>query len=778
MPKRPICKKSQFVKTANRRKDQFAEETNLPKRPICQKDPKATMKPFVYLPLLLLNAIPRLYAQTPAQDSVFLNSVHVFKDVEVVGKGPTLRTGLDKKIFSVSQSLISVGGSAVDLMQNIPGLQLDGNGNISSRGATDIKVLIDGKRSLIGGGSAVQILQSIPAASIEKIEVITNPSAKYDAEGQAVINIILKKGGRIDDNAALTASAGTRDNYNTGASINYRAGKANIYGNYTFQHRNTYSNGYQNMTYLNSGDSTYFSNERFPSTTIRNIHDVQIGVDYNLSPGDLLSISGLYNGSTTHRHEYLTVDNLTRQQTPALLSHRTNITSGWNTTWGTTIDLKHKFQKPAEELDVDLAWSTGRGNSFQVYNTDIFNVDGQAVKPTRDILQDTKGGKNTNYNIQLDYALPLGKRGRLEAGARSQLAVSHNRQWDGTLDAGSGLYHPDYSLINSFTANNQVYALYVNYRLQLTAYTFRAGARAEAGRFAATLQDYDSANEPIRLPVSVNTRGLYPAVYLTREFPHAQQLQLGYTRRINRPTADELNPVWDVSDPVNYDMGNPTLKPEDINSIELTYKKGWLISSFYYTQVNNVIKHIQVNPVNDVTITTSENLRRAINTGLEIIGNVRVSRLWSFTANVNVFDRINSSAPQYGIEATSGISWNGNMTNDFSLAKGLSAQIRADYKASEPILQDRYRPTYGLDAGAKYNFAHNRAMLSFSARDIFNTRRWTFLRVSDALLLDFQRVTYSARAALTFTWRFGNGTGEPKHRGRREEQQGKRIENR
>ncbi|HEV2478210.1 MAG TPA: TonB-dependent receptor [Puia sp.] len=736
------------------------------------------MKLFAYISPLLLIASPRVWAQTPARDSAFLNSVHVFKAVEVVGKGPTLRSGLDKKVFSVNQSLVSVGGSAADLIQNIPSLQVDGNGNISLRGATNIKVLVDGKRTLIGGGSIAELLQSIPAASIERIEVITNPSAKYDAEGQGVINIILKKGAaRTGYNGAVTASAGTRANYNAGASINYRAGKADIYGNYTFQRRNTYSNGYQNMTYLNSGDSTYYSNERFPSTTIRNVHDVQAGVDYNLSSRDLLSVTGQYNGTTKDRHEYLTVDNLTQQQTPTQLSNRANTINSRADSWGAAVDLVHRFKKPAEELNFDFAWSTGSDNGFQVYNTDIFNVDGQAVKPAPDILRDTKGGKNTNYNIQLDYTLFLGKRGRLETGARSQLALSNSRQRDDTFDTASGGYDADYSLINSFKSNNQVYAAYVNYRLQLSAYTIQAGLRAEAGRFAATIQDYDPADVLVRTPVRVNTNGLYPAVFVTRQFPHAQQVQLSYTRRINRPTSDELDPVWDVSDPVNYDMGNPTLKPEDIHSVELTYKKSWFTSGLYYTQVNNVIKHIQVNPVNDVTITTSENLRRAINTGLELIGNVRVSGIWSFTANVNVFDRVNSSAPQFGIEATSGISWNGNITNDFSLARGLSVQVRADYKASELILQDRYRPTYGVDAGAKYDFAHNRATLSFSARDIFNTRRWTFLRVSDSLLLDFQRVTYSARAALTFTWRFGNGTGEPK-RPRAEQEQEKRIENR
>jgi ferric enterobactin receptor len=752
------------------------------------------MKLFAFIGILLLAAGLRVRAQTPARDSgrpgtsrrsdsvnvdsAFLNSVHVFKEVEVVGKGPALRSGLDKKVFSVNQSLVSVGGSAADLMQNIPSLQVDANGNISLRGATNVKVLVDGKRSPIGAGSVAELLESIPAASIERIEVITNPSAKYDAEGQGVINIILKKGAKPGHNGAVTASAGTRENYNAGANLNYRTGKVDIYGNYAFQRRNTYSNGYQNMTYLNSGDSTYYSNERFPSTTIRNIHDLQAGVDYSISSGNRMSFAGQYNGTTKDRHEYLTVDNLTRQQTPTQLSNRANIINAWNTSWAADLDFAHQFKKPAEELDFDFAWSTGSGNGSQVYNTDIFNVDGQAVKPIPDILHDVKGGKNTDYNIQLDYVVLLGKGGRLETGARSQLASGNSREWDGNYDTSSGAYDPDYSLINSFKSFNQVYAVYVNYRLQLTAYTIQAGLRAEAGRFAGTLQDYDSADVLIRTPVNVNTNGLYPALLVTRQFPHAQQVQLSYTRRINRPTADELNPVWDVSDPVNYDMGNPTLKPEDIHSIELTWKKSWLTTGFYYTQVNNVIKHVQTNPEHDVTITISENIRRAVNTGLELIGSVRVSRIWSFTANVNVFDRINSAAPQFGIEATSGISWNGNITNDFSLARGLSAQVRADYKANELILQDRYRPTYGVDAGAKYDFAHNRASLSFSARDIFNTRRWTFLRVSDSLMLDFQRVTYSARAALTFTWRFGNGSGEPTRPKRAEEQQGKRIENR
>ncbi len=740
------------------------------------------MKVTLLTTILVVSTILRPMAQTPFRDSAFLNTVRVFKEVEVVGKGATLRTGLDKKVFSVNQSLISLGGSAADLLQNIPTLQLDANGNISLRGATNVKVLVDGKQSLIGGGSVANVLASIPASSIDKIEVITDPSAKYDSEGQGVINIILKRGGKFGFNSAVSASVGTMENYNFGASISYRTSKIDLYGNYSFQRKNTYSNGFQNMTYLNSGDSTYYSNELFPSMTITDLHVAQVGVDYALSPYGLLSVTGQYNSSTKNRHEYLTVDNLTQQQTPTQLSNRTNIIKSWNTSWGITLDLTHKFKKPAEELDFDFALSTGSGNNFQIYSTDVYNIDGYSVKPTADILQDTKGGENSNYNIQLDYSLPIGKGGRLEAGTRSQIALSNARQWDANFDTLSGGYDADYSLIDFFKTHNQVHAVYINYREQFKTYTIQAGLRAEAGRFAATLQNYDSTGALVNTPIRVNTNGLYPALFVTRQFKYAQQVQLSYTRRINRPTPGEINPFPDVSDPVNYDEGNTTLQPEEINSIELAYKKNWpsfnLTSGLYYNQVNNVIKHIQTNPVNDVTFTIAENLKRAINTGLELIGSLRVSRIWSFTANVNIYGRINSAAPQFGIAATSGISWNGNITNDFLLAKGLSVQIRADYKASEFILQDRYRRAYGFDAGAKYDFAHNKATLSFNTRDIFNTRRPAFLRVSDALLLDWQRITYSARASLTFTWRFGNSSNESKRPKEPEELQSKRIENR
>jgi len=714
-------------------------------------------------------------------DLTMVPSGKILAEVTVSARSPTIRNGPDKKIFAVNQSLVSLGGSAADLLQNVPTLQVDANGNVSLRGATDLKVLVDGKRSLIGGGTIAQVLQSIPASSIDRIEIITNPSAKYDAEGQALINIVLKKNNAAGLNGSVAVTGGTRDNYNAAASINYQNSRINWYGNYSYQHRNTYSDGYQNMTYLLSPDPAYYSDETFPSITITDLHSAKAGLDYTLSARDGISVSGAYNASTTVRNEWLTVNNLTAADLPAQLSTRYNGTTGNGNSYELTVDYTHTFSKPQRELAFDFDYSHGFTNQLQLYNTYIYNINGNAADSTS-VLKDSKLARSRNYNVQLDYTTLVGKGGKLETGYRSQISVTDNQEWDYNLDQTSGKYDPDYSLINFFKSTSQVHAAYVTFRQQIKTFAFQIGIRGELGRFNAHLQSFDSSGQSVMQPVTVNTQGLYPSLLLTKQLEGGRQIQLSYSRRVLRPTPSELDPFFDVSDPVNYDAGNLRLLPESIHSIELTYTHTWPIASLtsgaYFTQVNDAIKHIQTTPVNDVTITIAENLPRAINTGLEFIGNFHPVHAWDFTANVNIYERINAGDSAYGISATRGVSWNANLTNNFTLTNNLTLQVRADYKAADLIIQDRYRPTYGIDAGARYDLWHKKASLALNSRDIFNTRRWTFLRESDALLLNFQRVTYSARASLTFTYRFGKSAAVAKSRATRQDQQNTRLENR
>lgn len=713
--------------------------------------------------IALLSILFDLAAQTKAQTIDTVPKTKVLTEVTVSARGPLLRNSPDKKVFSVNQSLVSVGGSAADLLQNIPTLQVDASGNVSLRGATNLQVLVDGKRSLIGGGAISQVLQSIPASAIDRIEIITNPSAKYDATGQALINIVLKKNSPSGSNGSVAVTAGTRDNYNAAAALSYEHSRFRLYGNYSYQHKNTYSNGYQNMTYLASNDSIYYSYETFPSITITDVHSANGGIDYTLSAMDHLSLSGNYNASTRNRNEWLTVNNLAADNLPGFLSTRHNTITGNGNSYELTIDYKHKFRQPQKELAFDLDYARGTTNGTQLYSTDINNLNGDAVDSTS-LFKDNKSEFTRNYNIQLDYTAPLGKTSKLEAGYRSQISTADNRQSDFNLDESSGEYDPDYSLANIFKSTTQVHAAYLNFHRQIKTVSIQLGVRAELGRFGADLQGFDSSGKQATTPITVNTRGLYPSLLLTKRLNDHRQLQLNYSRRVSRPTPDQLNPFWDVSDPVNYDEGNPKLLPENINSVELTYSVNLPKASFstgaYFTQTNNDIKHLQTDPVNGVTITIAENIKRTISTGLELIGNFHLVKGWDFIANANLYERINSGDSAFGIDATHGLSWNLNLTNNFTPIPQLTLQLRADYKAADLIFEDRYRPAYGIDAGARYDLFHGRASLAVNGRDIFNTRRWRFFRVSDALLLDFQRITYSARASVTFTYRFGKSTVE------------------
>ncbi|WP_052496668.1 TonB-dependent receptor [Pedobacter lusitanus] len=238
--------------------------------------------------------------QSVVKDSVVISSVdrtvnfgnilinpgkgNLLSEVTIIGPSNHTQIGLDKKKFSVEQSLVSKGGSATDLLQNIPTVSVDATGNVNLRGSSNVNVLIDGKPSLIAGGNVTQILQSLPASAIESIEVITNPSAKYDAEGESgIINIVLKKNKKLGLIGAVEATAGTRNNYNGNASLSFQNSKVNVYGNYSYRNSTTVSNGHQNISYLRPADSVAFSNETFPSKSINKGHNIKAGIDYYLT---------------------------------------------------------------------------------------------------------------------------------------------------------------------------------------------------------------------------------------------------------------------------------------------------------------------------------------------------------------------------------------------------------------------------------------------------------------------------------------------------------------
>lgn len=703
---------------------------------------------------------------------------NILSEVTVTGQKQGMQMGIDKKIFSVDQSVISEGGSASDLLQNVPSVSTDMDGNVSLRGSTGVRVLIDGKPSLIAGGNVAQILASIPASSIESVEVITNPSAKYDAEGQSgIINIVLKKNTKLGFNGSAAITAGNRDNYNANTNLSFQNSKVNIYGNYSYRYGNRLGGGYQDITYKADSARSAFVNQATRANSLDKGHNAKAGLDYYLTPKSIISLSGGFNSRENERNELLDIRQLNRSQTLVSLSNRTNINDGYGSSYDLNLDYSQKFKKPKEELTFNFGYSNGDNNNDQTYSTTTTNRNNIPINENLSLQRVFNRGDNSNYNIQTDYTLPVGKAGKLEAGYRSQIRLAGNNQYADSILTNTSVYIQNNKLINNFDSKDQVHALYLNYQNQIKDFGYQLGLRAEDARLDTHLDGYTN-NVLTSNEGNIHYKRLYPSVFLTQKLKGDNQVQLSYTRRVNRPRPWDTNPFLDVSDPFNYRGGNPNLLPEDVHSFELGYSKYWkkvtLTSSLYFRQTNDVIQRVRSSPVNGIITTTPQNLSRQINSGLELIGRFDLVKALNFTTNVNLYQAKFDGDARFDIPTSSGFSWNANLTANLAVVKNLSVQVRGDYRAPEVMAQGKRNAMYGIDGGAKYDFPNKKASLSFNVRDVFNTRRWSMTTEDKFTIVDFERQMQGTMGNLTFSYRFGKTTFSSVKKQKKDDQQDNR----
>ncbi|RZK45787.1 MAG: TonB-dependent receptor, partial [Pedobacter sp.] len=543
--------------------------------------------------------------QTMVRDSVNLNAQNstvafgsikmkeakgnVITEVEVTAQKSTMQMGIDKKIFSVDQSLVSEGGSASDLLANVPSVQTDIEGNVSLRGSNGVRVLIDGKPSLIAGGNIAQILQSIPASSIESVELITNPSAKYDAEGQSgIINIVLKKNKKLGFNGSLALTAGNRENYNGNTNLSFQNSKINLFGNYSYRYGNRPGGGLNNIAYLNSLNPTAFANQDTDSESLDKSHNLKAGLDYYLSEKDVVSFSGGFNIRDNNRNELLNINQFGAAYNPVLLSNRNNSNIGNGSSFDLNLDFTHKFTKPKNEITFNVGYSEGENFNEQVYNTNVYNINGNTVNNQPAIQLNSNNGVNRNITAQADYALPIGEGGKIEAGLRTQIRKSESSTLGSNLNNTTGQYDVNFALTNEFNNTDRVHAAYVNYQNQIKNFGYQFGLRAEDAQLDTRLGIYGPAVNLLYTPGKVEYTRLYPSVFLTQKFKGDNQVQASYSRRVNRPRGWDTNPFLDVSDPLNYRQGNANLQPEDVHAFELSYSKyfsiGSISTSAYFRQ--------------------------------------------------------------------------------------------------------------------------------------------------------------------------------------------------
>jgi outer membrane receptor protein involved in Fe transport len=689
----------------------------------------------------------------------------VLNEVVVTAKKDVIQLGIDRKIFNADQSLVSQGGSATDLLATVPSVQVDLDGNISLRGTSNVRVLIDGKPSTFGGGNITTILQSLPASAIERVELITNPSSKYDAEGQSgIINIVLKKNQKIGTNGSVALTAGRFENFNANGSVNYRDEKWNLSSNYSFRAGNRPGSGATNTVFtVPIADVAPFAYSSQTSNDNGINNTFKLGAERYLSENTTVGLSGNFSFSNDTDLDIINQRFLSQNQTLLDFGNGYTRQNQNQNGFDLNVDFSHKFKKPKEEIIANFSFGNGNEGQDEEIAQLFFNSNGsKSTNRITNFRNNYVDEGNKNYNIQVDYTLPLKNESKFEAGYRSTLGFNNTDQISDTLLNNSINFGRDLSQTSLFELENIVHAVYANYQNQFTKnFGFQFGLRTEQAYLNTTVTGLDANNQTLISPSRLDYLRVYPSIFLTNKFKGDNQLQLSYSRRVNRPRGYQTNPFPDRSDRYNVRIGNPNLMPEDIHSFEFSYAKFFKVATFtssvYYRRVNDVVQSLRENNASEIggTISRYFNIARNQSVGLELISRADITKKVNVTANLNFFQTYFKGDASLGINDNSGFNWNGNFTGNATILKGLNAQISTFYMAPRVLAQGNIKEMISVDAGLKKDILNNKGSLSLNVRDVFNSRIFGLVTDNGLFVQEWQRRRQGQVYNLTFSYRFG-----------------------
>lgn len=688
------------------------------------------------------------------------NSAQKLKGVTVTAEKAAMEMNIDKRTFNVDKNITATGGSATDVLQNIPSVSVDVDGSVSLRGKAST-ILIDGKPATLFGGDVTSALQSLPSASIQSVEVITNPSSKYDAQGTAgIINIITKRDKKFGFNGSVTVGAGTRDKYNGSLNLNVKNEKWNIFLNSSMRLNRNYNRTTNERT--NVGSDAFFSSY---DDNIRKFNGFfnSLGAEYTINKNNSFTLTQNINkmqwgGDGVSNYKIYTNGTIDSTQ------RRSSYSLGGPISSSTSLDYKHKFKKEKQELTANATYAKTWVERNQEYETAILNGDG--IQRNKTVYQKAPGsGSNASLNAQVDFTTPLNKTDKLDAGLKTQLVWFESKNTP-TIDSGNGV-KTDFTLLNVFDYNQQTHAAYANYGGQRGNWGYQAGLRFEYFSYSGTTQNMTSASYTTEF---VN---LFPTAYVSYKLPKEQNIFLSYSRRTNRPGFMQLMPYVDLSNPQDTNVGNPNLKPEFINNTELNYSKSFkkghnLTASAYYQYTENMIERYRKFYGDGTTFTQPQNLNTGITYGLELIGKMQLMPKWDATLSFNFFQNEVRGANIDPVLNNSGFSWFSKLNTNIKLPKDFSVQINGNYEAPKVAAQGTLQEVYWLDIAVRKNLLKNKATLTVNVSDILNTRKYT--TVFD--YPSYTQTTYRDRETrignISFTYRFGRSESsgkEPKGMG-------------
>ncbi len=676
------------------------------------------------------------------------------EEVVVTADKNDVQNTLDKRVYNVGKNIVNAGGTATDLLQNIPSVTVDLNGTVSFRGNANVTVLIDGKPSGLTGGDRQALLDQLPGSAIDQIEIVTNPSAKYDAEGMAgIINIITKKDKLKGVNGNIALSGGTHDSYTATAGLNNRTSKYNLYANYSYRHevRLFTGNGTQN-NYLSDTTYNYITNTSSYHGGLNN--NGKLGIDLFLSNYSNLSIFGTISTRNQDEPGINWYDYTTSTGVPFLGYTKQDFNIDKNTTYQGNFDYKHTYPNSKTELDI----SGNLSENFRNENTSFINSNYNAEIGNKNYQYNYTDAKYITSVFQADYVHPYASKAKLEAGLKGNYRFNDNNQQTDTYDFLTRTYPNDPLYTNHYKYTEQIYAAYMMYTGSFHFLDYHVGLRSEQTITSIQQLTTDSTYHN-------NYFGLFPSASIKYSMGFQEDLQLSYSRRINRPNVWALNPFKDITDSMNIRQGNPYLQPEYINSLELGYTKTTnkftITGTVYYKHSTNLISYFRIfDTLSGKSILTQENYSTSENIGVE--GSVRYdmgkagSLLWSFNGYNN---KVNAGNLQTDLQS-SAVNWNTRLTANIRFAKYTAFQLTGYYAAPSISPQSTVKGFSTIDGGIKQDFWKGKGSLAFNCGDIFNIREMdihsvTIINGKTVFEYNGVRKRESRIAMLTFSYRFG-----------------------
>ena len=646
-------------------------------------------------------------------------------EVDIVGTKSNIEYRIDKKVVDVSQNVVAAGGTVVDALQNTPSVQTDVEGNVTLRGSSNFTVLIDGKLSPVSGSEA---LQQIPASIVQNVEIITNPSAKYDAEGSAgIINVIMKKQKIRGFNGVVNLTAGTNEKYSGNININYKVNKFNFSIGADFTDMKFLASSQATALYSKDtikGYSTEDNQFRSGSGSFhRQGKGLKGGIDYNINEKNTLSLTGSIGDRAFNRP--FTYNQTDMYSNPVLGSIYTyNSTNGEyiRNYYNLILNYQLKLNDNGHQLATSLYLTQGPEDNNNINYQDTTNINGNTFVGKNPVnTQSRQNSNETEFRANVDYTLPLSDKGKIEAGYQGRI---YQNLGDQHIDTAlvNGIWLENFSQLDKIIFKDQIEAGYATLSEQTNIIDFMVGARAE----------YENRNftQEISNTVSiVNQLNIFPSVHLSKQLPWDLQLNGSYTKRINRPRDWMIDPLKVHTNPLSIQSGNPNLLPELANSFELSLQKKFNEASYltvegFYRETDNPMESVN-RPVNDTIYSTNVNYDYDRSAGVEIMLNLALSKWFIFNASSSIYndylyagDKSSILNYYYVANRSENIgTWNIKINPSFRLQTGTSAQINFQYNAPSNAPQGTRKGNYSNSIGIRQDMLKHKGSLTLQIRD-------------------------------------------------------------